>query len=217
MARDTQSRPGALRELLLAGLPPAMRQRYAQLPITVLNEEAWAARFGASNAEHAATSFGTRASGELYPTEVVFRAQGNVFAMQHEAQHILQAADPLFSGRLRQLAELSVADWARMTSTARLQTLHTVLELELDSQERLLARAQGAGDTEAMEDLFAGMEDIHVQMNDIDRALREGGSPAWFDQLRAPTYLFGGPRLPRSRGSGAGVEGTRSGPPPVRR
>ena len=199
--------PGALRELLLAGLPPAMRQRYAQLPITVLNEEAWAARFGASNAEHAATSFGTRASGELYPTEVVFRAQGNVFAMQHEAQHILQAADPLFSGRLRQLAELSVADWARMTSTARLQTLHTVLELELDSQERLLARAQGAGDTEAMEDLFAGMEDIHVQMNDIDRALREGGSPAWFDQSRAPTYLFGGPRLPRSRGSWSGVEG----------
>ena len=199
--------PDALRELLLAGLPSAMRDRYARLPITVLNEEAWAARFGANSAEHAATSFGTRASGELYPTEVVFRAQGNVFAMEHEAAHILQATDPLFSGRMRQLAALSVGEWARMSTMARLQTLHTVLELELDGQERLLARAQGAGDVEAMEDLFAEMEDIHVQMNDVDRALREGGSPAWFDESRAPTYLFGGPRLPRSRGQWSGVEG----------
>jgi len=171
--------PDALRELLLAGLPSAMRDGYARLPITVLNEEAWAARFGANSAEHAATSFGTRASGELYPTEVVFRAQGNVFAMEHEAAHILQATDPLFSGRMRRLAALSVDEWARMSTPARLQTLHTVLELELDGQERLLARAQGAGDVEAMEDLFGEMEDIHVQMNDVDRALQEGGSPAW--------------------------------------
>ena len=201
--------PGALRELLLAGLPAPLRQRYAQLPITVLNEEQWAARFGANSAEHAATSFATRASGELYPSEVVFRAQGNVFAMQHEAQHILQAADPLFAGKLRQLSTLSVADWARMTSTARLQTMHTVLELELDSQERLLARAQQAGDIEAMEDLFSEMEDISVQMRDVDRAITEGGSarPGWFDPERAPTYLFGGPRLPRSRGTWSGAEG----------
>jgi hypothetical protein len=201
--------PGALRELLLAGLPRAMRERYAQLPITVLNEEQWAARFGANSAEHAATSFATRASGELYPTEVVFRAQGNVFAMQHEAQHILQAADPLFAGRLRQLSELSVDAWARMSSTARLQTMRTVLELELDGQERLLARAQAAGDTQAMDDLFAEMEDITGQMGDLDKAIAEGGSahPDWFDPSRAPTYLFGGPRLPRSKGTWSGAPG----------
>ena len=200
---------GALRELLLAGLPSAMRDRYAQLQIIVLNEEQWAARFGANSTEHAATSFDTNALGELYPTDVVFRAQGNVFAMQHEAAHILQAADPLFAGRIGQVSGLSVDRWARMSSTQRLQTMSTVLELELDSQERLLARAQQAGDVEAMDDLFAEMEDISVKMREVDRSIAEGGArqPEWFDPSRAPTYLFGGPRLPRSRGTWSGTPG----------
>src|SRR5262249_12454664 len=144
-----------------------------------------------------ATTFEPRGEGVLDP-RVFFRARGNPFVLQHEAEHIVQATDPVFAERIGQLP-ISVGVWAQMSSAARLRQMHTVLELELDSQERLLARAQAAGDVEAMDDLFAEMEDVSVRMRDVDRALAEPGSgpPAWFDPSRAPTYLFGGPRLPR--------------------
>jgi len=194
--------PAALREVLLAGLPRTLRERYARLPVNVLTEEQWAARFGANSTEHAATSFATRANGEVYATEVAFRQQGNIFALQEEAAHIAQSVDPVMMGRMRELAGVSVDGWRVMSGTQRLRTMATVLEVELDSQHRLLARAQAAGDTEAMDDIFAEIEDIHVRLSDVERSLADptGGVPSWFDPSRAPTHLFNAPRLPRAHG-----------------
>jgi hypothetical protein len=195
--------PDALREIMLARLPEVARQRYANVPISVLTEEQWAARFGANSSEHAATQFATRASGELYPAEVAFRAQGNPFALQEEAAHIAQAADPVFSARVRQVADLSVDAWSRMAYADKLRMTRTVLELEVDAQERLLAEAQALGHAEALDDAFASMEDVNQRLVQLDEAIANPAAarPAWFDPSVAPTSLFNAPRLPRARGS----------------
>ena len=190
----------ALRAILLAGLPRAMREQYARLPIRILDEAAWAAEFGANSAEHAATRFASR-QGEIFATEVVFRRQGNIFALQEEAAHLAQSVDPRMMERMHNLANVSEAAWQGMNSTQRLRTMREVLEVELDAQERVLARAQQAGDVEAMDDILSEMDDITMRMGDVDNALAGSGlQPGWFDPSRAPTHLFNAPRLPRTHG-----------------
>jgi hypothetical protein len=194
--------PNALREVLLSGLPRELQQRYARLPIRVLDEAEWAREFGAHSAEHAATQFASR-EGEIFATEVVFRRQGNLMALQEEAAHLAQSVDPRMMERMHNHANVSVAAWQSMPSAQRLRMMREVLEVELDAQERVLARAQQAGDDEAMDDILAGMDDITTRMGDIDRALADpaAGHPSWFDPSRAPNrYFFNAPRLPRTHG-----------------
>lgn len=200
--------PNALRELLLSGLPRELQQRYARLPVRVLDEAQWAAEFGANSAEHAATRFSSR-EGHVFATEVVFRRNGNIFAMQEEAAHIAQTIDPAMMRQMHDLANVSEAAWQTMSTAQRLRTTRTLLEVELDAQERLLARAQQAGDVEAMDDIFAEMESITYRMGDVDNAIANPGAPLaeGLDLSRAPVHLFNAPRLPRSRGAWSGVPG----------
>lgn len=201
--------PGALRQIVLARLPEPLQRRYANLVIDVLDEERWAAQFGRDSAQHAATRFATRSTGELYPTVVMFRARGNVLALQEEAMHIAQAADPTIAARIARGAELSVDAWSRMSRAEKLDEIRNVLELEKDVQQRLLRQAERAGDTEGVDDALEEISEISEQIARVDDAIANPGAalPAGVDLDRAPLFLFNKPRLPRQLGTWSGLEG----------
>jgi hypothetical protein len=201
--------PNALRQIVLAQLPGPLAQRYANLPITILTEEQWLARFGAKSASQAATNFGKTATGELVANGILFRQTGNVMVLQEEALHIAQAADPALAGNIASLERVTGAAWEAMDTATRLRTTRLALQLEMDAQERLLAQAQRAGDTEALEDAFSMMEEYSRRLADVDAALANpaaSGYTRWFEAAHPPT-LFSSPRLPRSMGSWLGTPG----------
>ena len=200
---------GALRSLVLAKLPEPLAQRYRNLAIEVLSEEEWARLYGANSSTHAATDFTRNAAGQLVPTRVLFRRNGNIFALHEEAMHIAQAADnPALASKIEAVSNISKAAWASKSLPDKLRAVRGVLEVELDGQERLLARAQAAGDTEAMDDAFAQMENLSVKLAELDKAAANPASrlPAWFDAAEVPS-IFASPRLPRSRGAWSGAPG----------
>lgn len=201
--------PAALRQIVLARMPEPLARRYANLAIDVLDEERWAATFGKDSAQHAATRFATDAAGKPYPSVVMFRARGNVMALQEEALHIVQAADPSTSAKVLQLAELGVDSWRAMSRGEKLAKMRTLLELEHDVQNRLLQQARSAGDASAADDAFAEMNELSERMAQIDRAIADpnGALPQWFDPNKAPLHLFASPRLPRTGGTWSGLEG----------
>lgn len=198
----------ALRAMVLAKLPEPLAQRYKNLAIEVLSEEDWAARYGANSSSQAATEFTRDAAGQLVPTRVLFRRNGNIFALHEEATHIAQAADsPELAAKIEAVSNLSKTAWAGKSLPEKLATVRGVLEVELDGQERLLARAQAAGDTEAMDDAFAQMENLSIKLAELDKAAAPGSRlPTWFDPAEVPS-IFASPRLPRSRGAWSGAPG----------
>ena len=201
--------PDALRQIVLARLPAPLAKRFGNLAIDVLDEERWAAQFGKESAQHAATRFAKDSSGHLYPSVVMFRARGNVLALQEEAMHIVQSADPKFAARVGDLAELGVDAWAKMSRNDRLGKMRSLLELEQDVQRRLAAQARRAGDVEATADAVAEAEEIAQRIAQLDTAIANPSSalPDWYNPNRAPLYLFASPRLPRTGGSWSGMEG----------
>jgi hypothetical protein len=201
--------PAALRQIVLARMPEPLARRYANLVIDVMDEERWAATFGKESAQHAATRFATDAAGKPYPSVVMFRARGNVMALQEEALHIVQAADPATSAKVLQMAELGVDSWRVMSRGEKLAKMRTLLELEHDVQNRLLQQARRTGDASAADDAFAEMNELSERMAQIDRAIADpnGALPQWFDPNKAPLHLFASPRLPRTGGTWSGLEG----------
>lgn len=201
--------PAALRQIVLARMPEPLARRYANLVIDVMDEERWAATFGKDSAQHAATRFATDSAGKPYPSVVMFRARGNVMALQEEALHIVQAADPATSAKVLQMAELGVDSWRAMSRGEKLAKMRTLLELEHDVQNRLLQQAKRAGDAGAADDAFAEMNELSERMAQIDRAIADpnGALPQWFDPNKAPLHLFASPRLPRTGGTWSGLEG----------
>jgi hypothetical protein len=201
--------PDALRQILLASMEPGIARRYTGISIKILTEEQWTARYGANSTAHAETTFTRNAAGEVIADQVFFRRSGNVFALQEEAAHITQAADPHWAQSLKQAADLNPGAWNTMSMADKLRATRNVLNIELDAQERLLARAQRLGDTESMDDAFAHMEALSQKLVDIDEKLANSASTRylrWFDPSIAPS-IFASPRLPRSLGTWSGVPG----------
>jgi hypothetical protein len=192
----------ALREIMLARLPSALRQRYARIEIIVLDDTAWAARYPQNAAGNAAISFRVPRGGGVEAESIVFRAGGNPMAMQEEAEHILQASVGEQTGLVQDLV-VAAQDWSHLSLEQRMEATASVLELEADAQERLLARAQADGDVVAMDDAFGEMQDINRRQVELDRAIGdpERTPPDWFDPKHPPDSLFGTPRMPRSRGA----------------
>ena len=201
--------PSALRQIILARLPEPLQRRFANLAIQVLDEEAWARQFGADSVEHAATRFATNSAGEAYPTAVLFRARGNVMALQEEAMHIIQSADPAISRSIGALADLTVDSWNAMSRAEKLTHMRGLLEVEVDVQRRLMQQAQRAGDLEGADGGFCEVESLTQRIGELDRAISDPASalPTWFSPSRAPLFLHASPRLPRSGGSWSGVPG----------
>lgn len=200
---------GALRSMVLAKLPEPLAQRYRNLAIEVLSEEDWARLYGPKSASHAATEFTRNAAGQLVPTRILFRRNGNIFALHEEATHIAQAADnPELANKIEAVSNLSKGMWAAKSLPEKLRAVRGVLEVELDAQERILAQAQQAGDTESMDDAFAAMESLSIKLAEVDQSIANPASrlPGWFDAAEIPS-IFASPRLPRSRGSWSGAPG----------
>lgn len=200
---------GALRSLVLAKLPEPLAKRYGNLAIEVLSEEDWARLYGPKSPSHAATEFTRNAAGQLVPTRILFRRNGNIFALHEEAMHIAQAAEsPEMAKRIEAVSGLTKGMWAGKSLPEKLQAVRGVLEVELDAQERILARAQQVGDTETMDDAFAQMENLSIKLAELDQSVANPASrlPAWFDAAEVPS-IFASPRLPRSRGSWSGAPG----------
>lgn len=200
---------GALRSLVLAKLPEPLAKRYGNLAIEVLSEEDWARLYGPKSPSQAATEFTRNAAGQLVPTRILFRRNGNIFALHEEAMHIAQAAEsPEMAKRIEAVSGLTKGIWASKSLPEKLQAVRGVLEVELDAQERILARAQQVGDTETMDDAFAQMENLSIKLAELDQSVANPASrlPAWFDAAEVPS-IFASPRLPRSRGSWSGAPG----------
>ena len=201
--------PSALRQIVLAQLPDALRQRYANLVIDVMDEQRWIAQFGRDSAEHAATRFATNSSGQLYPSVVMFRARGSVLALQEEAMHIAQSLDPAFAGRIGRVSGLTADAWTSMSRSQKLTEIRTVLELEHDAQSRLLQRARLSGEVEAADNAAEQMSDISRRMQGVDEAIANPNSalPTGLDLSRSPQFLHASPRIPRVNGTWSGLEG----------
>lgn len=200
---------GALRSMVLAKLPEPLAQRYRNLAIEVLSEEDWARLYGPNSPSHAATEFTRNAAGQLVPARILFRRSGNIFALHEEAAHIVQAADnPELANRIEAVSNLTKGMWAAKSLPEKLRAVRGVLEVELDVQERILAQAQQAGDTESMDDAFAQMENLSIKLAEVDQSIANPASrlPGWFDAAEIPS-IFASPRLPRSRGSWSGAPG----------
>ena len=200
---------GALRSMVLAKLPEPLAQRYRNLAIEVLSEEDWARLYGPNSPTHAATEFTRNAAGQLVPARILFRRSGNIFALHEEATHIAQAADnPELANRIEAVSNLTKGMWAAKSLPEKLRAVRGVLEVELDAQERILAQAQQAGDTESMDDAFAAMENLSIKLAEVDQSIANPASrlPGWFDAAEIPS-IFASPRLPRSRGSWSGAPG----------
>ena len=208
-ARHGEHDPGALRQIVLAKLPAPLAKRFGNLAIDVLDEERWAAQFGKDSAQHAATRFAKDSAGRLYPSVVMFRARGSVLALQEEAMHIVQSADPKFAARVGELAELGVDAWAKMSRNDKLGKMRSLLELEQDVQRRLVLQARQAGDVEGAADAVHEADDIAKRIAQLDEAIANPKSalPDWYNPERAPLHLFASPRLPRTGGSWSGMEG----------
>lgn len=200
---------GALRSMVLAKLPEPLAQRYRNLAIEILSEEDWARLYGPNSPSHAATEFTRNAAGQLVPTRILFRRSGNIFALHEEATHIAQAADnPELANRIEAVSNLTKGMWAAKSLPEKLRAVRGVLEVELDAQERILAQAQQAGNTESMDDAFAAMENLSIKLAEVDQSIANPASrlPGWFDAAEIPS-IFASPRLPRSRGSWSGAPG----------
>jgi hypothetical protein len=201
--------PAALRKILLAPLGPVLERQYANIPIRVLTEEAWAAEFGANSTAHAVTRFGTNPAGETVASSVLFRRAGSVMALQEEAEHIAQAADPRWAKRVQQLANLTKEGWETLPAAEKLRATRSALEIEQDAQRTLLARAQVAGDAEGADNAFEEIEELSQRVRDIDDKIANPSSRSlyrWFDPEHPPG-LFNRPRLPRQPGTWNGVPG----------
>jgi hypothetical protein len=193
-----------LRKILLAGMEPNLARRYQNIVIEVVSEEQWVKDYGPNSPAQAVTEFNEGAS--LEATRVRFRRAGNIFALQEEAAHIQQTADPLMSQKLKDIAGITPKIWEGLSPASKFSSTRKVLEVELDVQEKLMARAQAAGDTEALEDAFSHAEDLSTKLADLDEVARDPANTRylrWYDPVQPPS-IFANPRLPRSKGVWSG-------------
>ncbi len=194
--------PEALREIMLARLPPGpLQARYADIGIQVVDDATFAKMYPQNPMGNASIEFGVPHGGGVEAQRIVFRAGGNPMAMQEEAEHILQAASGEHAGTIQQLV-VDAQDWAKLSLARKLEATSNILEVESNAQERLLALAQQEGDVAAMDDILAEMDDIAQRQQQIEDVLNDPAKepPDWFDPSKAPESLFSSPRLPRSHG-----------------
>ncbi len=112
--------PGSLREILLARLPDALRQRHAHLEIIVIDDAQWAARYPHNPLGNAAITFRVPRGRGVEAESIVFRAGGNPMAMQEEAEHILQAEGGEHAGLIQDLV-VAAQDWSRLSPEQRME------------------------------------------------------------------------------------------------
>jgi hypothetical protein len=189
--------PAALQKILLSSLDPELARQFENRTIIkVLSDAEWLKKYP-NSAAHAKLQM---LSGGPNPELVVeFRKSGSILSLEEEAQHIQQATDPNWAGKIMATQE-AAKSWGTMSNAAKLQAWRDTLEIEIDVQKRLLQRAQLVGDTEAMDDAFGHVEDLSSQLGDVNEALADPAkAPAWFDPAHPPG-VFSTPRLPRTGG-----------------
>jgi hypothetical protein len=194
--------PDALREIMLARLPPGpLKARYADIGIQVVDDATFAKMYPQNPMSNASIEFGVPHGGGVEAQSIIFRAGGNPMGMQEEAEHILQATAGEHAGTLQQLV-VDAQDWATLSLARKLEATSNFLEVESNAQERLLARAQAEGDVAAMDDILEEMDDLAKRQEQLESVLRDPTKepPDWFDPTKAPESLFSSPRLPRSHG-----------------
>jgi len=189
--------PAALQKILLSSLDPELAKQFENRTIVkVLSDAEWLKKYP-NSAAHAKLQVLSR--GPNPDLLVEFRKSGSILSLEEEAQHIGQATDPKWAGKIM-ASQDAAKGWATLSDTAKLQAWRDTLEVEIDVQRRLLDRAQLVGDTEAADDAFEQINDLSSRLGEVNDGLADPAkAPRWFDPAHPPG-VFSTPRLPRSYG-----------------
>ncbi|MFI5707264.1 HNH endonuclease [Kribbella sp. NPDC051620] len=196
---------GALRAAVLERLTPELAELHKDLKVTIVPKHEFVAQYDST--AHAATLIRTGSKGELIP-EVIFREQGNAFAIREEAIHLQQLAEPANAKKMALLSEDGqLGKWKDLGAKDRLDVYKSKIDLELDGQLRLKAETEVSAEEleeidEAIEELRKKQAEVYGALADPSLAERPG-SPWLTDD--APR-LFNKPRLPRT-GHWSGAKG----------
>ncbi len=186
----------ALRTAMLEGLPPDLVERFKDVKVTILPKEKFVAY---NETAHAVTLIRTGPKGELIP-EVVFRENGNAFAIREEATHLQQLADPANAKKMALLSEEGqLGRWKELGVKDRLDVYKAKVDLELDAQLRLKARPEISGDE--LEEIEESIKNLTERQKQVDAAIANPelvarGEAPWLTD--DPPRLFNKPRLPRT-------------------
>ncbi|MFI2228713.1 HNH endonuclease [Nocardia testacea] len=195
---------GALRTAMLEGLPPELAQRFKDVKVTILPKEKFLAY---NDTAHAVTLIRTGPKGELIP-EVIFRENGNAFAIREEAIHLQQLADPANAKKMALLSEEGqLGKWKELGVKDRLEVYQAKIDLELDAQVELRARPDISADE--LEEIEESIKHLQERQKQVEAAVADPqmvarGEAPWLTD--DPPRLFNKPRLPRT-GWWSGVKG----------
>jgi hypothetical protein len=189
--------PAALQKILLSSLDPELARQFENRSVVkLLSDAEWLKKYP-NSASHAKLQL---LSGGPEPQFVVeFRKGGSILSLEEEAEHIRQATDPRWAGKIMATQD-AAKGWGTLSSAAKLQAVRDTIEIELDAQKQLLQRAQLLGDTESVDDALGHIEDLSGRLDDVNNGLADPAkTPGWFDPAHPPG-VFSTPRLPRSYG-----------------
>lgn len=189
----------AMRENLMAGLPPAERKALAGFKVEVLSEADFA-RFTRSGSGMAVTII------DNGTPRVLLREGAPLSVLREEGIHLRQIADPDLGPLARKLDETRLKDWDKLTLAEKMEAYAIKVDLEIDAQKRLIAsleadiKAGRAGDPAALSRQVAAAEQALANlqrraaevagMGPLDRIAMATGlrdPPPWLDQ---PARLF---------------------------